>query len=109
MCDDPEEETVNFEEIVQLPIDGVLDLHTFSPKEIKDLIPDYIEACRARNITAIRIIHGKGIGNLRRTVYAILDKHSDVLEYRSAGPGAGGWGAVEVDLRPIAADGGTRG
>jgi DNA-nicking Smr family endonuclease len=111
MCDadDPMNDDFEASEPVPLPIDGILDLHTFSPKEIKELIPDYIEACRERNLIQIRIIHGKGIGNLRRTVHSILSKHSDVLGFRLAGPAAGGWGATEVDLRPIVRGGRTRG
>jgi hypothetical protein len=52
------------DEPIQLPIDGVLDLHTFKPREIKDLMLDYLAACQGRGIFEVRIIHGKGIGNL---------------------------------------------
>ena len=48
------------DEPIQLPIDGVLDLHTFRPREIKDLVLDYLAACRERGIFQVRIIHGKG-------------------------------------------------
>lgn len=51
---------------VELPIDGVLDLHTFRPNEIGDLVPDYLMECRARGILQVRIVHGKGFGNLLR-------------------------------------------
>ena len=88
------------EEPIQLPIDGVLDLHTFKPAEIKDLIPDYLAACRTRRILQVRIIHGKGIGNLRRTAHAILAKHPDVISYTVDYPQFGGWGATLVQLRP---------
>jgi hypothetical protein len=30
------------DEPIQLPITGVLDLHTFKPSDIKNLVPDYL-------------------------------------------------------------------
>jgi DNA-nicking Smr family endonuclease len=90
-CDD--------EEAVDLPIDGTLDLHTFHPRDVKQLVPDYLEECRKRGIYQVRIVHGKGTGVLRRTVHAVLDKHPDVLEYRLGGSGGGEWGATIVVLR----------
>jgi DNA-nicking Smr family endonuclease len=84
---------------VQVPIDGVLDLHNFSPKDLKCLIPDYLEECCKADIFQVRIIHGKGIGNLRRTVHAILKKLPQVIEFKLAGENAGGWGATLVQLR----------
>ena len=104
MCDDDD---WTEDEIVTLPIDGVLDLHTFLPKDVKELVPEYIDACLERGITEIRIIHGKGKGVLRRVVVSILDKHPRVSSYRSAGAAFGGWGAVEVSLRAIAPEDGT--
>ncbi len=87
------------DEPVQLPIDGVLDLHTFRPKEIKGLIVDYLAACQEQGIYQVRIIHGKGIGNLRRTVHSILSKHPDVVSFALDHPEYGGWGATLVSLR----------
>lgn len=85
---------------VDVPIDGTLDLHTFSPREIKDLIPDYLAACRERGIDQVRIVHGKGTGTLRRTVQAILGRLPEVKEFHTAGPDGGGWGATIVTLHP---------
>jgi dsDNA-specific endonuclease/ATPase MutS2 len=86
-------------ESVEYPIDGTLDLHTFKPSEVKDLVNDYIEACIEKEIYQIRIIHGKGTGTLRRIVQSVLDKHSAVANYRQEGGSGGGWGATVVDLR----------
>jgi len=87
-------------EPIAMPVDGTLDLHTFRPREIKDLIPDYLEACRQRGITQVRIVHGKGTGALRRTVHALLGRLSSVETFRTAGPDGGGWGATIVTLHP---------
>jgi DNA-nicking Smr family endonuclease len=85
-------------EPVELPIDGVLDLHGFQPKEIKELVPDYLEACQKRGILAVRIIHGKGSGTLRRIVHSALEKHPAVIRFQLGGHGKGSWGATTVDL-----------
>jgi dsDNA-specific endonuclease/ATPase MutS2 len=85
--------------MVQVPIDGVLDLHNFSPKDLKYLIPDYLEECYGAGIRYVRIVHGKGTGNLRRTVHAILQKQPLVKNFRLAGNDGGGWGATLVELR----------
>ncbi len=83
----------------EYPIDGTLDLHTFQPKEVKQLVPDYIDACLEKEIYQIRIIHGKGTGTLRRTVQSILEKHPAVLQFRHQGGSGGSWGATVVDLK----------
>jgi DNA-nicking Smr family endonuclease len=84
---------------MQLPIDGILDLHTFKPREIGGLVADYLEACRERGIFEVRIIHGKGIGNLKRSVHAILFRHPDVISFSAAHPLFGGEGATIVTLK----------
>lgn len=86
---------------VELPIDGVLDLHAFSPRDVKDLVPEYIEECLRRGITALRIIHGKGTGTIKAIVHRLLEKNPHVASFKDAGSGGGGWGATEVRLKQL--------
>ena len=90
---------------VEIPIDGILDLHMFRPNEVKDLVPDYLEACREKGILRVRIIHGKGTGALRRTVHAILDRIPWVIDYHFA-EDQSSWGAtiVMIDRGTLTAD-----
>ena len=84
---------------VKIPIDGVLDLHTFHPKDVKDLVPEYLRECRSQGIFNVRIIHGKGTGTLRKIVHSILEKDPFVLHFQTALYDGGNWGATEVELR----------
>lgn len=88
------------DEIVEMPIDGTLDLHTFAPGDVKDLVPEYLEACRDKGIHRVRIIHGKGDGSMLKTVHAILDRTSGIESYELAESCEGGWGATIVHLKP---------
>ena len=83
---------------IELPIDGTLDLHLFSPGDVKTLVPDYLDLCRKRDILDVRIVHGKGTGAMRRTVHAILDQLAFVDHYQLAGIDSGSWGATLVTL-----------
>jgi DNA-nicking Smr family endonuclease len=84
---------------VVVPIDGVLDLHTFAPGELKGLMQDYIDACLESSIYDLRIIHGKGNGVLRSRVHALLEKELRVQMVEDAPADAGGWGATLVTLK----------
>jgi DNA-nicking Smr family endonuclease len=86
------------DEYVEYPIDGILDLHTFSPKDVKELIPEYISVCLEKEIYQIRIIHGKGIGTLRTIVHSVLNDHPDVESYK-LDSGSSSWGATLANLK----------
>ena len=90
--------TSDLPDAVELPIDGVLDLHMFRPSDVDDLVPTYLAECRKRGILHVRIIHGKGTGALRETVHAILRRLPEVAAFGLAPSNAGGWGATVLTL-----------
>ena len=91
--------TDNKDDPVEYPIDGTLDLHQFSPKETKEIVPEYIRECLQRGILTLRIVHGKGIGVQREIVRSILEDHPNVVSFRHEGGSGGSWGATVVDLK----------
>jgi DNA-nicking Smr family endonuclease len=86
---------------VKLTIEDVLDLHTFQPKDIPDLLEDYFTECLKAGIYSVRIIHGKGKGIQKKRVQGLLEKNSLVTAFKEAPPEAGGWGATLVELTGI--------
>ncbi len=89
-----------FPEPVVLPIEAELDLHTFSPREVEPLLEDYLESCREHGIFQVKIIHGKGTGQLKARVRSLLSKNPLVLHLTDAAADSGGWGATIVLLKP---------
>lgn len=86
------------DDLVHIPIDGTLDLHTFRPSDIGSLIPEYLQECCRNEIYQVRIVHGKGTGALRRSVHSILDRCRMVKSYALADEQGGSWGATLVIL-----------
>ena len=83
---------------VRIPVDGILDLHTFAPKDAISVVDEYIRVCIEMGIYEVRIIHGKGTGVLRRTVHSFLKKNPKVLSFNiDTGPSS--WGATMVYLK----------
>ncbi|VUZ85778.1 MutS2 protein [Candidatus Methylomirabilis lanthanidiphila] len=89
-----------FEEPVRLPIEEVLDLHTFAPKEIASVVEEYLWQCRQAGMPQVRLVHGKGTGTQRAIIRRLLTNHPDVLSFADAPAEAGGWGATMVRLKP---------
>ncbi|MFK7927773.1 MAG: Smr/MutS family protein [Myxococcota bacterium] len=79
---------------------GELDLHNFSPKDLRTLVPDWIAACRRDGVLQIRIVHGKGRGHLQRSVHALLSRDAGVMRFELADATRGSWGATLAWLHP---------
>ena len=86
-------------EPVKISIEDALDLHTFLPRDIPDLIEDYLTECLKAGLYSVRIIHGKGKGVQKRRVQGLLRKNPLVSSFKDAPPEAGGWGATLVELK----------
>jgi DNA-nicking Smr family endonuclease len=83
----------------RIPITPELDLHTFRPSELGELLPEYFAECLREGIRGVRVIHGKGTGTLRESVHRLLARLPEVQEFHY--PAAqGGWGATWVILKP---------
>ncbi len=97
---DSTENNGDFDEMrpIILPIEDELDLHTFKPGDLPELIDDYLDACLDANIFSLRVIHGKGKGILKKRLQNILKQDSRVVSFTDAPPEAGGWGATLVEL-----------
>ncbi|MEZ4358576.1 MAG: Smr/MutS family protein [Kofleriaceae bacterium] len=79
-----------------------LDLHTFAPREVADVVAEYVAWAAEEGRTRVRIIHGKGTGALRRTVHAVLRRHPAVVDFGLSSGDRGGWGSTWAELRPTA-------
>lgn len=88
-----------FPDPVPIPIEDILDLHSVSPRDVKEVVEEYLIEANRIGLKALRIIHGRGIGVQRETVRRVLQRSPLVLSYRDAPMEAGGWGATVVTLR----------
>jgi len=89
-----------WEEIIELPVTDVLDLHSFRPAEVPDLVRDWLDAAYEKGFRELRVIHGKGIGVQRQTVRTLLGRDPRVAAFGDAPPEAGSWGATWVRMKP---------
>lgn len=95
MIDEDEE----IPEAVEVPITDALDLHTFAPRDAGPAVSAWLDECALRGFREVRVIHGKGVGALRRSVAAVLERHPAVESYTTADESRGGWGATVVRLK----------
>jgi len=85
--------------VVVLPVEDFIDLHPFPPRDVPDVVGDYLEEAHARGLHEVRLIHGRGIGVQRERVRSVLGRHPLVESFKDAPPERGGWGATVVRLR----------
>lgn len=64
--------------IIEVPIQDVLDLHPFAPKDVTAVVEDYLAAAREKGFRQVRLIHGRGIGAQRAAIHRLLRSLPDV-------------------------------
>ena len=84
---------------IRLPITDVFDLHTVPPRDVREVVEEYLLEAHRLGYKALRIVHGRGIGVQREMVRAILARTHFVEAFRDAPAEAGGWGATIATLR----------
>ena len=85
---------------VEYPLDGVLDLHVFHPRDVKSVVTEYLRECQLAGILRVRIIHGKGRSVQRHVVHKIVAANPAVERFQVASNDRSGWGATIVWLLP---------
>jgi dsDNA-specific endonuclease/ATPase MutS2 len=88
------------DEPIRIEISDVFDLHTVPPRDAKAIVEAYLEEAHEKGFTAIRIIHGRGIGVQREMVRSVLARTPFVQSFSDAPLDAGGWGATIATLAP---------
>jgi dsDNA-specific endonuclease/ATPase MutS2 len=68
----------------EVPIEDSIDLHTFQPREIAEVVDEYLYQALAKGFREVRIIHGRGIGVQREIVRGILERHPNVRSFHDA-------------------------
>ncbi|WP_233561720.1 Smr/MutS family protein [Sorangium cellulosum] len=92
------------DDIVVMPIEDAIDLHTFAPRDVASVVEEYLHEAQQRGFREVRIIHGRGKGVQRRIVQSVLSRHPAVDGFRDAPASRGGWGATVVWLKVAGGD-----
>ena len=87
-----------FAEPVEIEITDSLDLHSFSPKDIRAVVDAYLAEAHKKGFVTVRIIHGKGVGVQREIVRKVLSETDFVRSFKNAPEFSGSWGATIVVL-----------
>ncbi|CAN5586790.1 hypothetical protein BH20ACI4_BH20ACI4_17970 [soil metagenome] len=87
-----------FPEPFEIEITDSLDLHAFSPKDVKSVVETYLQEAYKKGFRLVKIIHGKGIGVQREIVRKVLAETNFVKSFKNAPEFSSGRGATIVNF-----------
>jgi dsDNA-specific endonuclease/ATPase MutS2 len=97
--DEDDGEALDADSVVELPLEDVLDLHSFAPRDVEEVVRGYLDDAWAAGFPGVRLIHGKGVGVRREAVRKLLARDARVASFGDAPIGGGSWGATIVTFR----------
>jgi DNA mismatch repair protein MutS2 len=68
-------------------------------EEARDMVDEFLDRAVMATASRVRIVHGHGMGILRKTIQEMLAKHPHVARFYQAPQQEGGTGATIVELR----------
>ena len=90
--------TVGYDEIIKTSVGLELNIIGLRADEAKEKLIKYLDDCRLKHLSTVRIIHGFGSGALRKMTHEYLDKQKD-LTYRPGNMHEGGGGATVITFK----------
>ncbi len=88
----------HYDSIMKLNVGLQLNIIGMHVEEARDAIIKYLDDCRVKHFTTVRIVHGFGSGALRKLTHEILAKQKD-LTYRLGDASEGAGGATVVTFK----------
>ncbi|HWI18937.1 MAG TPA: Smr/MutS family protein [Vicinamibacterales bacterium] len=72
------------DDLVRIPIEDAIDLHSFAPSDILSVVDEYLTAARDAGHGDVRLIHGRGKGVQRADIQRLLRSHPLVERFWDA-------------------------
>ncbi|MEZ5420787.1 MAG: Smr/MutS family protein [Vicinamibacterales bacterium] len=69
------------DEPVEIPIERELDLHAFRPRDIPEVVAEFVAAACRAGLREVRLVHGRGRGVQRAIVQRVLVRHPLVTAF----------------------------
>jgi DNA mismatch repair protein MutS2 len=68
-------------------------------EEARDLVDKFLDSATMASVDRVRIVHGHGMGVLRKVIAELLTTNPHVEKFYPAPPSEGGTGATVVELK----------